>query len=77
MSHRCADSRPNPNPLPGPNSSPSASPSPSLWPSPKPLLTPSLTLTLTSYHRECFKCAACTKPLFVGFTIGEDGGTQP
>ena len=35
----------------------------------------SLRLTLASYHRECFKCAACTKPLFVGFTIGEDGGT--
>jgi len=25
------------------------------------------------YHRECFKCASCSRPLYVGFTIAEDG----
>ena len=25
------------------------------------------------YHRECFKCTTCSRPLYVGFTIAEDG----
>ena len=72
----------NANPEPSPDCHPSTRPPSSLSPGPDPepdppppALTLNLTMTLASYHRECFKCAACNKPLYVGFTIGEDGGT--
>ena len=79
MSHWCTPKRTlslaltvTPAPVPSLSLSPGPDPEPDSRP---PALTLNLTLTLASYHRECFKCATCNKPLYVGFTIGEDGGT--